>query len=92
MGINGSAKRSSRVSKACERCRKKKVKCDNMKPCFNCTGSHLRCTYRNERFQSSEAFIKYIGSVSNDLNDVKYTISKLKTQLSPAHLLLYRRA
>ncbi|CAO3689252.1 unnamed protein product [Rhizopus stolonifer] len=36
-----------RVSKACEQCRRKKVKCDGMLPfCGNCTSTSIGCTYK----------------------------------------------
>ncbi|EHN02675.1 YER184C-like protein [Saccharomyces cerevisiae x Saccharomyces kudriavzevii VIN7] len=82
-------RQGSRVSKACERCRRKKVKCDSKKPCFGCIGSQSKCRYKNQPCEPLEAFFKYTGSLSNDLDDVKCTIEKLKTQLpssAPASL------
>ncbi|CAD6622193.1 HN1_G0002570.mRNA.1.CDS.1 [Saccharomyces cerevisiae] len=78
------AKQNSRVAKACERCRRKKVKCDNKKPCFGCIGSQSKCTYKNQHYEPIEAFFNYTGSLSNDLDDVKCSIAKLKTQLPPS--------
>ncbi|KAL6451219.1 HAL9 Halotolerance protein 9 [Candida maltosa Xu316] len=39
-------KKRARISKACQYCRKKKIKCDGMKPCSNCVNSNgSNCEY-----------------------------------------------
>lgn len=47
-----------RVTRACDECRKKKVKCDGQQPCIHCTVYSYECTYnqptkRNTSFLSS---------------------------------------
>ncbi|SZF05710.1 unnamed protein product [Blumeria hordei] len=34
-----------RISRACDECRKRKIKCDGISPCGNCTSYYLGCTY-----------------------------------------------
>ncbi|CCU76019.1 C6 transcription factor (Mut3) [Blumeria hordei DH14] len=34
-----------RISRACDECRKRKIKCDGISPCGNCTNYDLGCTY-----------------------------------------------
>lgn len=34
-----------RVTRACDECRKKKVKCDGKQPCIHCTVYNYDCTY-----------------------------------------------
>ncbi|CAI4863731.1 CQS_1a_G0057260.mRNA.1.CDS.1 [Saccharomyces cerevisiae] len=76
-------KRSSRVTIACERCRKKKVKCDSKRPCFNCIASQSKCVYKGLPYQPSERLVKYAGSFVSDMDEIKRTVTKLKNQLSP---------
>ncbi|CAI4566058.1 AMM_1a_G0031160.mRNA.1.CDS.1 [Saccharomyces cerevisiae] len=71
----------SRVSKACERCRRKKIKCDNSKPCFSCVGSQSDCRYENQSRQTSETFFKYTESFNDSFDKVRNMITKLRTQL-----------
>lgn len=45
---NGPNKRI-RVSRACDTCRKRKVKCDGKQPCIHCTVYSYECTYNHLR-------------------------------------------
>lgn len=44
-----------RVTRACDECRKKKVKCDGQQPCIHCTVYSYECTYKKptKRTQNS---------------------------------------
>ncbi|CAI4561125.1 CPI_1c_G0030790.mRNA.1.CDS.1 [Saccharomyces cerevisiae] len=68
---------------ACERCRKKKVKCDNKRPCFNCIASQSKCIYKGLSVQPSEKLITYAGSFASDMDDVRRIVTNLKNKLSP---------
>ncbi|SZF00926.1 unnamed protein product [Blumeria hordei] len=56
-----------RISRACDECRKRKIKCDGISPCGNCTSYYLGCTYckpsnrqkRPSRKESDELQIQY---------------------------------
>ncbi|KAH4856228.1 hypothetical protein HBI70_059190 [Parastagonospora nodorum] len=39
------------VSKACDACRKRKIKCDGCQPCAGCAGASLACTFNLPRGQ-----------------------------------------
>ncbi|KUJ18823.1 uncharacterized protein LY89DRAFT_696272 [Mollisia scopiformis] len=38
-------KRTSKIKQACDACHLRKVRCDGDKPCANCLGTDLQCTY-----------------------------------------------
>ncbi|ROV96468.1 hypothetical protein VSDG_05439 [Cytospora chrysosperma] len=40
-------RKSQRASQACESCRQLKAKCDENKPCKNCTDKNINCSYRD---------------------------------------------
>lgn len=42
-----SKRKSQRASQACESCRQLKAKCDENKPCKNCTDKSINCQYRD---------------------------------------------
>ncbi|KAJ0120255.1 hypothetical protein J7T55_001112 [Diaporthe amygdali] len=42
-----SKRKSQRASQACESCRQLKAKCDENKPCKNCTDKNINCQYRD---------------------------------------------
>ena len=48
---------STKISKACEPCRSRKVKCDGKVPCRQCEQNPLACTYRTKiRVRSAKLF------------------------------------
>ncbi|KAJ5723442.1 hypothetical protein N7488_001477 [Penicillium malachiteum] len=47
----GRAKRAPRVSSACQRCRRQKLKCDRERPCALCTRSGVICISENRPTQ-----------------------------------------
>ena len=42
---NGADKKRIRVTKACEHCKRRKVKCDGTYPCKICVSHNLQCNY-----------------------------------------------
>lgn len=44
-----------RVTRACDECRKKKVKCDGQQPCIHCTVYSYECTYNQPTKRSSSS-------------------------------------
>ncbi|SCU93500.1 LAFA_0F16732g1_1 [Lachancea sp. 'fantastica'] len=69
-----------RVSKACDACRTKKIKCDGDEPCFNCAKSSCSCTYSHV----AKKRLKPPTRVSNRkiLADLSQRLSKLENILS----------
>lgn len=45
--LQQSQQKRRRVMRACDECRKKKVKCDGQQPCVNCTIYSFACTYNH---------------------------------------------
>ncbi|EXJ75219.1 uncharacterized protein A1O5_01915 [Cladophialophora psammophila CBS 110553] len=66
-------KRTRYAPKACEECKRRKVKCDGKSPCHQCTRSYFRCNYA-ERTRS--------GRPSSDLNLLKRRLEMLQEQVS----------
>ncbi|KAG0669005.1 hypothetical protein C6P45_004222 [Maudiozyma exigua] len=51
-----------RVTRACDECRKKKVKCDGQQPCIHCTVYAFECTYNQPTKRNAS------GGLSNNNN------------------------
>ncbi|KAL7664516.1 Zn(2)-C6 fungal-type domain-containing protein [[Candida] zeylanoides] len=59
---NGSGNTSTvhkrrRVTRACDECRKKKVKCDGKQPCIHCTVYSYNCTYQSPNTRNRKSAI-----------------------------------
>ncbi|KAI5950929.1 ASG1 [Candida jiufengensis] len=46
--------RKKRVAKACDICKKKKVKCDGLRPCLHCTVYSYRCSYDSPNIRNKK--------------------------------------
>lgn len=46
-----------RVTRACDECRKKKVKCDGKQPCLHCTVYSYNCTYQSPNTRNKKSAI-----------------------------------
>ncbi|CAK7896480.1 activator of stress genes 1 [[Candida] anglica] len=46
-----------RVTRACDECRKKKVKCDGKQPCIHCTVYSYTCTYQQPNIRNKKSSI-----------------------------------
>lgn len=46
-----------RVTRACDECRKKKVKCDGKQPCIHCTVYSYNCTYQSPNSRNKKSAI-----------------------------------
>ncbi|CEP62134.1 Asg1p LALA0_S04e08614g [Lachancea lanzarotensis] len=59
-----------RVTRACDECRKKKVKCDGQQPCIHCTVYSYECTYNQPSKRASlsqqPSFNTPVNSESNE--------------------------
>lgn len=54
-----------RITRACDECRKKKIKCDGKQPCTHCTVYSYECTYdqpSNRRRKPAPAYIEALES------------------------------
>lgn len=70
-------KTTSRVSVACERCRKRHKKCNGGSPCDNCAKSRAECTYI-ESERKIVVTLKYIQTLQNENSDLKAELESLK--------------
>lgn len=73
-----------RVTRACDECRKKKVKCDGQQPCIHCTVYSYNCTYNKptkRAFTQGSQQTFSIGNIPN-LEDVQ-TINNAANSVSP---------
>ncbi|CAB4253248.1 similar to Saccharomyces cerevisiae YIL130W ASG1 Zinc cluster protein proposed to function as a transcriptional regulator involved in the stress response [Maudiozyma barnettii] len=66
-----------RVTRACDECRKKKVKCDGQQPCIHCTVYAYECTYNQPSKRSNNSSTTTIPNNNNGL-----TISNSSTRLN----------
>ncbi|GKZ20321.1 hypothetical protein AbraIFM66951_004188 [Aspergillus brasiliensis] len=58
-----------RISKACQQCRMRKIRCDGLTPCAKCSERHLRCEYRDkarQRRKKSSSGVQTSSAVSRD--------------------------
>lgn len=60
-----------RVWRACEACRKKKVKCNGEEPCQTCVGYKLECFYAENEFASRKFDIEYVSKLENRLDSME---------------------
>lgn len=71
-------RRSFRVSHACQRCKKRKIKCDTLKPCFNCAGSHSKCIYEYNSKKTNFSLLKFKDNVGVELCNIRNHVAELK--------------
>ncbi|ODV58155.1 uncharacterized protein ASCRUDRAFT_62748, partial [Ascoidea rubescens DSM 1968] len=57
-----------RVTRACDECRKKKVKCDGQQPCVHCTVYNYNCTYDQPSNRSKKNKLLHHSSFNNNIS------------------------
>ncbi|KAE9972497.1 hypothetical protein BLS_004014 [Venturia inaequalis] len=57
-----------RVTRACDECRRKKIKCDGKQPCTHCTVYGYECTYDQPSNRRRNAAPHYIEALEKQLN------------------------
>ncbi|CAA19035.1 DNA-binding transcription factor, zf-fungal binuclear cluster type [Schizosaccharomyces pombe] len=57
---SGDVSRRQRVSRACDECHRRKIKCDQRRPCSNCIAYNYECTYGQPFKRLRHAPEKYI--------------------------------
>lgn len=73
-----------RVTRACDLCRNKKVKCDGKQPCIHCTVYLYNCTYDQPNIRNKNAQPLQRGS-----SQILERLSMRGQPSSPAHKLLH---
>ncbi|KAF2665000.1 hypothetical protein BT63DRAFT_417543 [Microthyrium microscopicum] len=56
-----------RVTRACDECRRKKIKCDGKQPCTHCTVYSYECTYDQPSNRRRNAPPQYVENLENQL-------------------------
>ncbi|SMN21383.1 similar to Saccharomyces cerevisiae YER184C Putative zinc cluster protein [Maudiozyma saulgeensis] len=79
--VSKQKKKSPRVSKACNTCRARKIKCNGMKPCASCSQAGIECTFdtssthRTTLYKEEDDIRKDLRTLTTCVN----TLSKLKS-------------
>ncbi|KAF2738758.1 transcriptional activator Mut3p [Polyplosphaeria fusca] len=64
-----------RVTRACDECRRKKIKCDGKQPCTHCTVYSYECTYDQPSNRRRNAAPQYIEALEVQLKRAKALLS-----------------
>lgn len=78
-------KKTKRLKKACENCRRRKIKCSGSNPCMNCITSELKCVRKLHTQNSDEAFFKSPTELKHEVCSLKKSLAELSTNLSSAN-------
>ncbi|CCD23419.1 Asg1p NDAI_0B03850 [Naumovozyma dairenensis CBS 421] len=78
-----------RVTRACDECRKKKVKCDGQQPCIHCTVYSYECTYNQPTKRSLQHLTTYAPSKTNNSSSspLKQTTNQVKSTSSSSNII-----
>ncbi|KAF2802947.1 uncharacterized protein BDZ99DRAFT_454211 [Mytilinidion resinicola] len=60
-----------RITRACDECRRKKIKCDGTQPCLHCKVYSYDCTYDQPSNRRRNAAPQYIEALENQLKRAK---------------------
>ncbi|MCJ1479485.1 hypothetical protein MMC13_008171 [Lambiella insularis] len=78
-----SMQKRRRVTRACDECRRKKIKCDGKQPCTHCTVYSYECTYDQPSNRRRNPAPQYIEAIENRLHQAE---ALLKTVLPDVNL------
>ncbi|KAF2712963.1 hypothetical protein K504DRAFT_472475 [Pleomassaria siparia CBS 279.74] len=67
----GPMQKRRRVTRACDECRRKKIKCDGKQPCTHCTVYSYECTYDQPSNRRRNAAPQYIEALETQLKRAK---------------------
>lgn len=79
-----------RVTRACDECRKKKVKCDGQQPCIHCTVYSYECTYKKptKRTQNSgNSGVLTLGNVTTGSSSSTVVAAAASIQINSSQTL-----
>ncbi|CUM65480.1 uncharacterized protein PRCAT00003124001 [Priceomyces carsonii] len=69
--LSGPEQKKRRVTRACDNCRQKKVKCDGKQPCIHCTVYSYTCTYDQPHIRNKRHHKVSSPSVASNHNNVQ---------------------
>ncbi len=76
--------KNKRTKNACDNCKKRKHRCSEERPCWNCVGSGLECVRSAYQFK---AFVKVIASPESEtLSDIKNEGPSESPIIIPPHI------
>jgi SP family general alpha glucoside:H+ symporter-like MFS transporter len=73
------------VSQACDACRRRKIKCDNLHPCLGCRSANLACTFDAPRGQGGNRGAR--ATVLNELRAKSHSRNASSEELPSSNLL-----
>ncbi|KAI5804462.1 fungal-specific transcription factor domain-containing protein [Geopyxis carbonaria] len=74
-----------RVTRACDECRRKKIKCDGKQPCTHCTVYSYECTYDQPSNRRRNPAPQYIEALENRLQRTESFIKTILPDLDIAN-------
>ncbi|KAL5002872.1 fungal-specific transcription factor domain-containing protein [Aspergillus recurvatus] len=73
-----------RAAQACDRCRSKKYKCDELYPCSHCKKSNLNCVYQgNYRQLENSRSASYVLDLERRVEELASKLQAAEAKLSP---------
>ncbi|KAF2744844.1 hypothetical protein M011DRAFT_448672 [Sporormia fimetaria CBS 119925] len=69
--VIGQMQKRRRVTRACDECRRKKIKCDGKQPCTHCTVYSYDCTYDQPSNRRRNAAPQYVEALETQLKRAK---------------------
>lgn len=80
-GSETTAQKRRRVTRACDECRRKKIKCDGKQPCTHCTVYSYDCTYDQPSNRRRNPPPQYIEALEQKLTRVQAVLHRLAPTL-----------
>lgn len=84
MNFPGRIAKPPRTPKACDNCRRRKIKCSSISPCLNCVASALKCVHSQEPMGSNTSFFESPFKLNHDLSSLKDSLAGLSNRLLSA--------
>ncbi|KAK9454351.1 fungal-specific transcription factor domain-containing protein, partial [Dipodascopsis uninucleata] len=72
-----SIQKRRRVTRACDECRRKKIKCDGKQPCTHCTVYSYECTYNQPSNRRKNPTLIHVNELESQLQRANAVISTL---------------
>ncbi len=71
-----------RVTRACDECHKKKVKCDGKQPCLHCSVYSYPCTYNKPTKRKISALNQFKSTIEMQMNNVRAVLNLLMPKVN----------
>ncbi|KAL8842069.1 MAG: hypothetical protein Q9170_000672 [Blastenia crenularia] len=71
-----------RVTRACDECRRKKIKCDGKLPCSHCTVYTYECTYDQPSHRRRNPAPQYVEALENRLEKAERLLRELRPEIN----------